>query len=283
MRGTSQSPAIVELLRTPHDDSSTAEVERLQAALTDANVWLERFTGALVFVAILQLLVFGWQGKQLRRTVEATREAGAAAVAANELNAATLDHMRAASQIDLRAYIFPVGIFSRWEAGSAHNTYNWRLSVVWRNTGRTPTKNLAVYVDGTLRDAPLPAGFDLNAVTIPPGTGLLAPTADMTSGMFPRIPEPALTPQALLDVQASRKYLYLWGWAIYRDVMADTPERISRFCWLILITGDPTGFVPNAQGQPPAPGALAFQYYLHTEGNCVDEECGSRPGVPVLT
>jgi hypothetical protein len=82
--------------------------------------------------------------------------------------------------------------------------------------------------------------------------------------------EAAITPQDIVDVQESRKLVYLWGWIRYNDVFPETPQHISHFCWLITATGNPRNFIPNTPGQPPTAHTLAFQNLLHTEGNYAD-------------
>ncbi len=98
---------------------------------------------------------------------------------------------------------------------------------------------------------------------------MIAPNADTHGGAAPQgIP---ITPQDMLDSQAFTKFIYLWGWIKYRDVFPNTPEHTTRFCWLILVTGNPSTFVPNTPGQPPTPGTLYFNFLQHTEGNYTED------------
>jgi hypothetical protein len=74
-RGTEKSPAFIKIIPTPKTPEET-ESDRKERADKDRNdrslVWL---TGALAFIGFLQLLVFGWQGIQLKRTVSAAKDA----------------------------------------------------------------------------------------------------------------------------------------------------------------------------------------------------------------
>src|SRR5579872_2342822 len=74
-RGTEQSPAFVKIIPTPKTAEET-EADRKEKEQKDTNdtrlVW---FTGLLFGVGFLQLLVFGWQGIQLKRSVSAAKEA----------------------------------------------------------------------------------------------------------------------------------------------------------------------------------------------------------------
>jgi hypothetical protein len=74
-RGTEQSPAIVRILPTP---KTAEEVDADRKDREDKNrsdSWLVKLTGALAFIGFLQLIVFGWQGIQLKRSVSAAKDA----------------------------------------------------------------------------------------------------------------------------------------------------------------------------------------------------------------
>jgi hypothetical protein len=74
-RGTEQSPAVVKIIPTPKT-AEEAEADRKEKEQKDTNdtrlVW---FTGLLAGIGFLQMLVFGWQGIQLKLTVDAARAA----------------------------------------------------------------------------------------------------------------------------------------------------------------------------------------------------------------
>jgi hypothetical protein len=74
-RGTEQFPAFVKIIPTQKTPEE-AEADRKEKEQKDTNdtrlVW---FTGLLACIGFLQLLVFGWQGIQLKRTVTAAKEA----------------------------------------------------------------------------------------------------------------------------------------------------------------------------------------------------------------
>ncbi len=172
---------------------------------------------------------------------------------------------------DKRAFVFANDVSSFWELDPTSGHYNWRFRPVWENSGETPSKKLRVYCACELRNTPLPTGFDFNQLATPAGTGLVPPKSHKLGGVAPAWPAAAITPQDILDTQAGKKFIYLWGWVRYFDVFPRTPEHITRFCWQILPVGDPVAFVP---GQTPnQPGSLSFSTSHHSEGNCADEEC----------
>jgi hypothetical protein len=171
---------------------------------------------------------------------------------------------------DKRPFVFAMGLNGFWEREKTTGQYNWRFRPLWQNSGDTPSKNLRIHTGCELRNAPLPVGFNFNQAR--EGTGLLPPKAPLSGGLAPESQQAAITPQDILDLQAGRKFLYVWGWAKYRDVFPGTKERVTHFCWLVTPVGNPLEYVPGSQ--PPAPGGLAFHTIHHAEGNCADEECG---------
>jgi hypothetical protein len=99
----------------------------------------------------------------------------------------------------------------------------------------------------------------------------MPPKFELQGGLPPQFPGAAITREAIVDSQAGRKIIYIWGWIKYTDVLPKTPQHTTRNCWLILPTGDPIQSVPNTPGQPPTPGTIAFYNVHHMEGNSIDD------------
>ncbi|MGA9851661.1 MAG: hypothetical protein WBR15_01860 [Gammaproteobacteria bacterium] len=171
---------------------------------------------------------------------------------------------------ELRAYVRAVGITPLWEHSADHRTYNWRFRPKWENSGSTPTKNLRLHVNFALRDTELPTDFDFNYETHAVGTGLIAPKITLHGGVTPVPSLAPITTQDIVDMQAGRKYFYIYGWAKYFDVFSDTDEHITRFCWIITPVGNAAAFMP---GFPDMAEPLTFPYLYYAKGNCADEEC----------
>jgi len=159
---------------------------------------------------------------------------------------------------------------SFWELDPKTSLYNWRFRPRWQNSGGTPTKHLRSHVECEIRNSPLPTSYAFNLESDNVGKGIIGPKEALTGGVAPQ--GAAVTPQDIADAQAFRKFIYLIGWVKYFDVFPNTPEHVTHFCWLILVTGDPQTFVPNTPGQPPTTGTLNFQYLQHTEGNYASEK-----------
>jgi hypothetical protein len=173
-----------------------------------------------------------------------------------------------------RAFVYATNIFSTFDQDKTNKLYNWRFKPIMRNNGDTPTKKMTMFVTCEVRNSPIPAGYPFTHDSQQVAHGTIAPRIDLYGGEAPRRPAAAITPQDIIDVQAGRKFIYVWGWIKYFDVFPKTPQHITRYCWQVDPIGDPLTFVPNTAGQPPTPGTLTFSTIHHAEGNCIDEECG---------
>jgi hypothetical protein len=238
---------------------STAEQDRaakaaLDQKLVDFNGDLAHYTGFLVVLGALQIIGVGVQLVLLLFAFHESRRAS--------------DIARDAMVAGQRAFVFAVNVVGLWDLDPATQQYNWRLRALIRNSGNTPTKNLTMHTSCLLLNHELPKNFDFDSnMTAKIGTGLLGPKADGFGGVAPVSPEPALTPQDLIDVQKGRKWLYFMGWLRYHDVFPETPQHITRYCWLVTPSGDPTIFTPAN------PSGVTFPSIHHFEGNCADDEC----------
>jgi hypothetical protein len=182
-----------------------------------------------------------------------------------------VETMQSVANTQLRAFVFPVNIFSLWEQIPETNLYGWRFRPRWENSGATPTKNLIVHAWGELRETALPADFNFNYSTNDTGTGLIPPRLTLQGGIVPQSPHHPISPQDILDMQAGKKMFYMWGWARYNDVFPGTPQHITRFCWSVTPTGNPMTFKPGSTNPEEQ---INFPYIYHSSGNCADEECG---------
>ena len=262
--GTEKCPAIVKILPTPKNEAEADEDEKQRKEKAELDRKLVKFSGDLAYytkvlawVAILQFLVLVAQAIFLRLAFKESRRSG--------------DIARDAMIAGERAFVFPVGLAQFWEHVQETNLYNWRFRTNWQNSGETPTKNLTIHASGMLRDTPLPVDFNFNYSTQDTGTGLIPPKMTLAGGVVPRIPTPALSPQDILDIQAGTKFFYIWGWARYLDVFPNTPQRVTRFCWILTLVGDPRVFRPESTNIQER---LTFGYLYCPQGNCADEECG---------
>lgn len=180
------------------------------------------------------------------------------------------DLTREALIADKRPFAFPDAINSYWEDSTSHpGHYDWRFRPVWQNSGDTAPKNLAIQSNCELRNTPLPMDYPFTS-NVATGGGILGPKMRAPAGLAPAMPNPAISPQDIVDVEQGRKFLYLWGWARYEDGFPETPIHLTHFCWQIFPNGRPFEFVPGKI--PPAEGSLAFDHIQIAQGNYTRDE-----------
>ncbi len=207
--------------------------------------WLAMFT-AVLSVSTIGLWIVTWRaGRRQTDDMQASIR-----VAENS------------AQSQLRAYLSVVNItvYRLRDRFPARN--EWQLAVHWMNTGQTPTRTLTTYIAPVLESEQLPDNYRIMQIDskIRRG-GFLAPhsTIRTTSGEI-------FTAQDLINVRDERKFLYIFGWIRYNDIFPNTPERVTRFCYRIMIYGDVAGAGPNGEG-------VEGRWSPHIRGNCADEEC----------
>jgi hypothetical protein len=167
---------------------------------------------------------------------------------------------------DKRAFVFVDNLDHGWILDRTTKLYDWRFRLRFKNSGGTPTKNLTSFLQCEIRDTPLPENYNFDQQQGRVGRGFIAPNFDVGGGEAPPPPR-VVSPQDILAVQAGKKFLYVWGWIKYFDVFPNTPEHSTHFCWQFTITGNPLTFDPNARGQPPVAGTLAFNNIQCIGGN----------------
>ncbi|MGH9642624.1 MAG: hypothetical protein ACRD3Q_09365 [Terriglobales bacterium] len=78
-RGTEQSPVVVKVIPPPNNANEAEQERKDREQKTSHDRWLMVFSGVLAAVAVLQLLVYGYQAKKLKETVDATTRSADAA------------------------------------------------------------------------------------------------------------------------------------------------------------------------------------------------------------
>ncbi|TYL94098.1 hypothetical protein FXB40_19935 [Bradyrhizobium rifense] len=222
------------------------------------TLWLVGFTGVLA-VSTIGLWIVTWraskaQGRDMKASIDASKRAA--------------DIAHDAMIAGERAFVFATGVLAYWEIHKPTGQYHWRFRPNWENSGDTPTKNMTMHSECLLVPSQIMPGFNFDYPTNEIGTALLPPKTKAGGGMVPRFPAAAITPSDIVEIQNGQKLLYFWGWARYYDVFPGTPQHITRFCWRLLVTGDPFRYNPNSD-----PQNVQFSNIHHFEGNCADDEC----------
>ncbi|MBN8528237.1 MAG: hypothetical protein J0M36_03250 [Caulobacterales bacterium] len=235
------------MLLAPTADGDTT-LRALLAAETQARWAVLAVLGALLGNVLLFL--------NLRIAADATQAALVAAEAAKE----AVDHARQTSQIELRPYM----VFDADEWTPLHDdapgviTY-WRLKVTWRNTGRTPARNVCLrlmYADGG-------ADVDWSRFVFPdpldtqPQVGSVS--AGNTISMTTEIPI-----QTMQSVFAGERRLMFYGWIEY-DGFADAPRHRSECAMHVRVLTSPDKMEAE------------FDHAFSDRHNGDDESCMYRP------
>jgi hypothetical protein len=202
-RGTDQSPFIIRILPTPKvpevADSNGAETD----SKSSSDWWLVKLTGALAAIGFLQLLVFGWQGIQLRNTVKASE---------SEFTATHRPKIR---------------VKHLWITSDIWDGHVITVNVTYVNNGTTNV----VFNDTGIRfvivrnDRLIPFDPKIKAIPFkPPGEiecGRSWEMQGLTDGTI-------LTPEQNVEIQQGRSRLLCIGYVSYLD--AAKRMRITGFC-----------------------------------------------------
>lgn len=126
-RGTEESPVVVKIISPKRDkiESDADAKEKEEKKTLDSR--LVFFTACLAAIGLMQLIVFGWQARRLRQTVEATKEAADAAK--KSADAAELT-AQAALGVELPRFVV-TSMKLIWNGTEPH------ISITLTNHGRT--------------------------------------------------------------------------------------------------------------------------------------------------
>jgi hypothetical protein len=183
------------------------------------------------------------------------------------------------SERELRAFVFAKAVavtphtFTELFTGT-HGTWEravaWTVSIMWENSGGTPTKNMFSHVSTDFFDGEMPGNFTF------PDLGdqtrirtMIGPGAVIYSGAFEyRVEDPRVG-----EVFKRTKHLYIWGWAEYDDIFENTKRHRTEFCYEVFFVG------------AAYPNKVQFTTRMHRSHNAADEDCQyplktPRPQVP---
>jgi hypothetical protein len=134
----------------------------------------------------------------------------------------------------------------------------------WTNVGNTNATEMNYRNNFQFSHDDLPGGF--TAFQGGPkieGPASLGPKQALNAGAFRNENgDPLYFPETCFAqvAQGKYKYVYMWGWAKYTDILRPEVKRETRYCWRIYGT-------MKVSNNP------AFNHYLCDEGNCQDEAC----------
>ena len=205
-------------------------------------------------ISLLALIVTGagvWFVKRtLAATLEAVKDTRKATVAVQEANEIAREGIEKQS----RAYVYPEGPFPAIRQDNANQNFGWGFAVNWKNSGNTPALSESMLIWVEVVDGVLPMDFQFDRTADDHVSAVFGPNMALSSV------HAWVSAGGIKKVFAGEKTLYLWGWVKYRDVFPATPERQTRFCYRLSVTGDPT----KAVGPD---NAVHWTYAIHVNHN----------------
>lgn len=184
--------------------------------------WVAFFTAVLAGVSI-------WQGSVLIRDLDINKQA--------------LENAAAQHRLSNQAFAYVKNLDHTPELDRHGVRIGTRISLFWRNSGNTPTKDGIIRANWRLIEGDhLPADFDYSY----PDDGevtFIGPRAKV--GCRPLV----LTTEATTEAAAGRGTIYLWARIDYFDVFPGTARHFTRVCYRMTIEprgmNDMIGFTPT--------------------------------------
>jgi hypothetical protein len=201
-RGTETAPLFVKIAPAA-DAREKAEQDRRQSEDQSASDWwLVKITALLMGIGALQLLVFGWQGYQMKRTVDSSTAAE-------------------------RAYIFVDVVMAAFPVEIPNGRFHANVQVNLRNHGKTPAILRKIW-----------AYPEIIGVGAPYPTAIRPPVVDEQIGLGRVIAASTSLPQTIdhtferlewANVRGRNDRFLCVGEVTYLDIHGS--EHRTGFCW----------------------------------------------------
>lgn len=140
---------------------------------------------------------------------------------------------------DKRAYLYPIDVQPFFSRTPHDKTPLLAFNMIWKNSGFTPTRDLACFVDCELRDLELPPDFKVPklvegaVVGKQYAVGMIPPQVTGGLGIAPNRVSESLSLNDMTLINTGKKYLYIFGRARYNDIFDSKTVHIIEFCWRI--------------------------------------------------
>jgi hypothetical protein len=215
----------------PHDTTANEKQSRDDSfKLTD---WLlVLFSGLLaLYTWRLYLATHGLveaariQSVDMKDSIKAATDAAKAATASNQIAVYNAEQQ-------LRAYVSALEVNLRLQRRAnvigAHQVINgpvhtYSVSVVLKNGGQTPTRNLTINFSAQKFIGAMPEEFDFPDSSFV-GHGLIGPSSTLLT------PEIGFDAAEFERTDANFRW-YVWGWAEYDDVFSGSSRHRTEFCF----------------------------------------------------
>jgi hypothetical protein len=180
---------------------------------------LSIFTALLVFVSLGQTWFLISTGKTARVSADAAKQTANAVMAGQ------------------RAYVVPEPYFAPDSFRLEQPLRDVKFGVRWVNIGNLPIRNLRNHIDYRIVEGELPSAFEFPDSAPPIARGTLLTPKQVVFG--PHIPRDwDITANQIAAIRSGEQNLYIFGWAKYFDGFPGTPERVTKFCYTVRVTGN---------------------------------------------
>jgi len=232
-RGSKQSPLFVQTIPTPKTAQESAQEAEDRANKADNDRNLVKFTGKLVTatfilaaIGLLQFLVYAYQARQLRHTVNAASEQSGAMqryIVEAERSATAMENIvkviNFGNHAVMRAYLTVIignAIYQERRIGQGDLKFEAKPILV--NTGNTPARKIKIHIAADILPVPQPEGYEL-----PPPDENLAKDAGML-GAHLNATMSGVVKDFVPDSEVANikeglpKALCVWGFVTYEDM-----------------------------------------------------------------
>jgi hypothetical protein len=229
-RGTDQSPLVVKTLPSVKTQAE-AEQDANDHKEKSTNDWhVVELTGVPAVIAFLQLLVYTYQAKKLRETVQSAgeqaeameRHIGEAARSADAMEKIA-NTIQTGNRAIIRAYLTVVigtAVYQERRPEQGDLRFEARPNLV--NTGNTPARKVRIMRrKAGILPVPLPVNFDFPLPDDDPTQGDAVVGAHLTYMMNTVVDdfvENALVPAVK---EGTGQGLYVWGLVTYEDIFGE--------------------------------------------------------------
>jgi len=255
-RGTEESPFFIKRIPTPSTQEEAARTaeERKEKAANDRK--LVEFTRRLVIatailaaIGFLQLIVFGWQANELRKTVRAAGEQSEAMERAiSEANRSASAMEKVATHIEtsakaatesvaalrertaqqMRAYLTIVVGNAIFQERKKNLKFEAKPFLI--NSGHTPAHKVTYVAKAAILPIPLPDDFDFPLPNEFIGSSVMGP---QQNNVLSAVVDEFCVDAEVNDIKAGNyKALYVWGVVRYEDIFGE--RQTTKFCQTIV-------------------------------------------------
>ncbi|WP_459853662.1 hypothetical protein [Dongia sp. agr-C8] len=224
---------------SPPPSPTEEQAQTADEAIAEYTKWLVIVTAVLAGGALLQLYFLNSADETARLTAEAAKSSADLALKTN------------------RAFVFPNGPAYLSHHDPLSGTYWWSIHPGWENSGNTPTKEVYLMSGRWLDVTDIPTDYNFPSIGSPTPT-FIGPKASVSGKAI------SIDATDLADVRDGKKYLYVWGWARYRDIFG-TRLHVTKYCYRVIFLGNPH--------QHFSAGGIEMQFHHHSTHNCADEGC----------